>query len=118
MGPPHFIMTTQHTIELDYAGMGAHARLTCWSHEDPIPPTLVRQPFMDDERWLKEATAFVKEHPTGKFLKETRRPIDAVVTPQSCEHVSGTIKGIQVQYFHTDDGARMRSGARKGQAWT
>ena len=67
-------MTGDHDTELDYVGINMnHPRLTCFT----CKVTLVHQPYMSHERWLKEVISFSAKHPStavstylDKLLKE------------------------------------------------
>lgn len=48
----------QHFVEEDTAGFSNHRRLTCY----PCQVTIIRQPYMNDERWRNELLKFKRKH--------------------------------------------------------
>lgn len=57
-----------HKVHLDKTSSGHH-RYTCHS-ERCAEATIVRQPFMNEERWKADSEAFLKKHPCSKVMSE------------------------------------------------
>ena len=56
----------EHKVELDYVGLNARERLSCYS-EECDGATLVRQPCMGLEEWTAKANEFLAVHPSAKI---------------------------------------------------
>ncbi len=53
-------ITVKHDVIADAAGFSGHSRLTCNSCQR----TLVRQPYMNEERWTTMRAEFLAAHPS------------------------------------------------------